>query len=352
MKNRIILLTAFLLTCSLPLSAQTRIAVLPAADKTGEVTHVVKMILKEQLKATIAGIDGYEALDRFDLSSVLDDQAYQESGKISRAQIRQVGEATGASHVLIMEVAPYNDSYVTAVAQIVDTDQAGIAYMASRLMNVTDSEALEADCKALAYKLLQISGPQSSGFRYVDLGLSVKWATCNLGATSPEDYGDYYAWAETETKTDYGWSTYRWCKGSTDSITKYNTKALYGTADNLTRMDSWDDVAHMKLGGKWRMPTDAEWTELRTKCTWIWATLNGVKGYNVAGPSGNSIFLPAAGSRGDSSLDNADSFGFYWSSSLNADYPSGAWGISFDSMDIDRDNGSRGYGQSIRPVTE
>ena len=107
-----------------------------------------------------------------------------------------------------------------------------------------------------------------NGYAYVDLGLSVKWATCNLGATKPEEYGDYYAWGETETKTktDYNWSTYRWRKGASGKLTKYCPSnksgywAGYGSPDGKTSLDLSDDVANIKLGGKWRLPTDAEWT--------------------------------------------------------------------------------------------
>ena len=97
----------------------------------------------------------------------------------------------------------------------------------------------------------------------VDLGLSVKWSSLNLGAVSPEDYGAYFAWGETETKSDYSWLTYKWGTSPT-TLKKYNTKRSKGTVDNKTVLDPEDDVVHVKLGGKWRMPTDAEWKELRT----------------------------------------------------------------------------------------
>ena len=101
---------------------------------------------------------------------------------------------------------------------------------------------------------------------YVDLGLSVKWATCNMGASSPEEYGDHYAWGETETESTYDWNTYKWCKGSKNTLTKYCTDSDYGTVDNKTVLDPEDDVAQVKWGGNWRMPTDAEIEELRENC--------------------------------------------------------------------------------------
>ena len=186
----------------------------------------------------------------------------------------------------------------------------------------------------------------------VDLGLpsGLKWGSCNIGASSPEEYGDYYAWGETSTKSNYSWETYKW--GSYNSLTKYNTSSSYGTVDNNTKLDNSDDVARVKLGGKWRMPTDDEWTELRTKCTWTWTTQNGVYGRKVTGPNGNSIFLPAAGYRDGTSLDSAGSYGYYWSSSLYTVSPYCAWFVYFYSGGVGRYYSYRCLGQSVRPVSE
>ena len=190
----------------------------------------------------------------------------------------------------------------------------------------------------------------------VDLGLSVCWASCNLGAGKPEEYGDYYAWGETELKESYSWSTYKFGTSSSGPFSKYNTMSSCGSIDNKYVLEPEDDVAHVKLGGKWRMPTDAEWTELRTKCTWTWTTNyngTGVKGQIVTATNGNSIFLPAAGYRRITNLDDAGSYGYYWSSSLNTDKPSIAWYVNFNSGTVRRrDYGYRSYGQSVRPVSE
>ncbi|MBQ7388829.1 MAG: hypothetical protein IJW01_05635, partial [Paludibacteraceae bacterium] len=135
----------------------------------------------------------------------------------------------------------------------------------------------------------------------VDLGLSVKWATCNVGASTPEGYGNYYAWGETTTKSTYDWSTYKWCNGSYKTLTKYCTSSTYGTVDNKTVLELADDAARVNWGGAWRMPTDAEWTELRENCEWtLTSDYNGtgVKGRVVTSKTnGNHIFLPAAGYR-------------------------------------------------------
>ena len=214
----------------------------------------------------------------------------------------------------------------------------------------------------------------------VNLGLSVKWASFNLGASKPEEYGDYYAWGETEpyyseghsqdspcsswrSRTNpaisgYNWSSYKWCNGSETSLTKYNTISEYGsTVDNKMVLEADDeaddDVAHVKLGDSWRMPTDAEWTELRNNCTWTWTTQNGIKGYKVTSKKyGASIFLPAAGYRDGTDLGTIGSDGSYWSSSLDTDGPSYACGVYFNSGNVYRDRSNRYYGQSVRPVSE
>ncbi len=190
-----------------------------------------------------------------------------------------------------------------------------------------------------------------NGYEYVDLGLSVKWATCNVGASKPWEYGDYYAWGETETKSDYSWETYKYCKGTKTSMTKYCKDSKYGTVDNKTLLDPEDDVAHVKWGGSWRMPTMAEQDELFDKCKWSWTTQNGVKGYKVTSKkNGNSIFLPAAGYRNGSSLNDAGAYGYYWSSSLYSGYSNYAYRLYFYSGSVDWNSYYRYYGQSVRPV--
>ena len=134
---------------------------------------------------------------------------------------------------------------------------------------------------------------------YVDLGLSVKWATFNLGASAPEENGDYFACGETEPKAKYGWAQYKWGNGENKALTKYCNKAAYGVdgfTDNLTQLLPEDDAAHVNWGGNWRMPTAAEFDELINNCTIEKSTMNGVNGYLLTSKiNGNSIFLPMAG---------------------------------------------------------
>ncbi|MBO5849722.1 MAG: hypothetical protein J6Q47_00385, partial [Paludibacteraceae bacterium] len=120
-----------------------------------------------------------------------------------------------------------------------------------------------------------------NGHEYVDLGLSVKWATCNVGATRPEYFGNYYAWGETTPNTDYDWDNYKWCNGSSTTMTKYCTDSDYGTVDNKTVLDKEDDAAAVNMGGSWRMPTLEEWTELIDNCTW--EITDSYKGTGVEG---------------------------------------------------------------------
>jgi hypothetical protein len=211
--------------------------------------------------------------------------------------------------------------------------------------------------------------PVTNPVETVDLGLSVKWASSNVGAWGPMDYGDYYAWGETEPyysnvdpltwkegKEDgYSWGTYKWCMGSQTTQTKYCNISYYGNngfTDSKTLLDLEDDAARANWGATWRMPTDAEWTELRENCTWTWTSQNGVNGRLVTASNGNSIFFPAAGYWNGTDFRNAGSGGVYWSSSLNTDYPDSAWEVEFGSGDCHRRCIPRSYGVPVRPVSE
>lgn len=190
-----------------------------------------------------------------------------------------------------------------------------------------------------------------NGHVWIDLGLSVKWATMNVGAATSDGYGNYYAWGETTPKSGYSSSTYKYCKGGAEyTMTKYCTDSRDGTVDNKTTLEAEDDAAHVNWGGKWRMPTDAEWIELREQCTWEWTTQNGTKGYLVTAKNGKSIFLPASGYRSGTNLYGVGSYGYFWSSSLYERYSLDAYGVSFRSSSVYRNNYNRSYGRSVRPV--
>ena len=218
---------------------------------------------------------------------------------------------------------------------------------------------------------------RASLYDFVDLGLSVKWATCNVGAEKPEDYGMYFAWGEpdgyyvtngssglvikdkdgndTNTKSSgFYWGDYKLCDGSDSTMTKYCTDSSYGTVDGKTVLEQVDDAAYVS-DNTCRMPTYAEIEELRTSTTSAWTT-----NYNGSGINGmiftskvdtsKSIFVPAAGRVIEGSLDDVGSYGYLWSSSLNESNSNNAWNLNFNSSGVNSNNNNRYNGFSVRPV--
>jgi hypothetical protein len=187
------------------------------------------------------------------------------------------------------------------------------------------------------------SNPEETTERWVDLGLSVLWAAYNVGASSPEEYGGYYAWGEIEEKDSYTWKNYEFYNPSTGNF-DFIEEEISGTSY---------DVAHVKWGDGARMPTFKEVKELVNYCTFEYGTYNGVKGDYVTGPNGNSIFLPFAGYRYDGALYYGGNSGYFWSGTYNVDGD----GNSAYNLNCDEDGGywfdnSRRRGRSVRPVTE
>ena len=203
--------------------------------------------------------------------------------------------------------------------------------------------------------------PDSKHPHAIDLGLpsGTKWACCNVGASRPTAYGDYYAWGEIATKTNYDYSTYKWGKAD-NQLTKYCYHPYWGKnghTDNKTTLDPEDDVAHVKWGGLWRMPPKEQMEELYNNTIDKWIENykgTGVDGYLFTATNGKSIFLPAAGHRYGTSLNRAGSYGYYWSSSLGSGDPRRAYGLYFLSGDVyvyvyDY-YGLRYCGRTVRPV--
>ncbi len=188
----------------------------------------------------------------------------------------------------------------------------------------------------------------------VDLGLGVLWATFNVGAANPEDYGNYYSWGEIETKNDYSWASYKFANGSQHTLNKYNSNSSCGTVDYNSILDLEDDVAHEQWGDKWRVPTQFEIQQLIDNCTWTWTTLNGVNGYKVTsnknGYTDNYIFLPAAGAQDNLEISETETTGHYWSSTLYKDEPNTASSIKFNQGSYLCENSDRCKGFTIRPV--
>ena len=214
------------------------------------------------------------------------------------------------------------------------------------------------------------------GHPFVDLGLpsGLLWATCNVGASKPEEYGNYYAWGETKAygeedtsnamnysynssssyvKTYYDWSTYKYCSGSSSTMTKYCPDGDYGTYDNIWTLELADDAANANWGGDWRMPTSTEWQELVNNCSSEWVTDYNGTGVDgrlfTSNNNGNTLFLPAAGYRYDASLTDAGT-GYYWSSSVYESSPYSARFLLFSAGTMNTSYLSRCYGRSVRAV--
>lgn len=185
------------------------------------------------------------------------------------------------------------------------------------------------------------------GYDYVDLGLpsGTLWAICNVGASSPEEPGDYFVWGETKPKSTYDWSTYFDTNDNGTTFQKYNNEG------GKTELDPSDDAATANWGEGWRMPSKEQQDELYEECSWTWTQKNGVNGYEVKSKTnGCSLFLPAAGYRRGGSLGSAGSYGDYWSRSLDSIISYSAYCLSFNSSGIDWNFGYRCYGRSVRPV--
>ncbi len=239
---------------------------------------------------------------------------------------------------------------VTAVA-------AGTSVIAA---TATDGSGVKAECQVTVVAA-GVSGllccPDDHHPHVIDLGLpsGTKWCCCNMGANSPEEYGDYFAWGETEPKSEYNWSTYKYCNGSSDTMTKYSTDSNYGYngfTDGLTELLPEDDAATANWGDGWRIPSNNQLGELYTSnnyTTRTWTTLNGVSGCMITSKSnGNSIFLPATGYLYEAMLIEAGRDGHYWSRSLAP--KNKAYGPYFSSNRIDSGYRSRSNGRSVRPV--
>ena len=223
-----------------------------------------------------------------------------------------------------------------------------------------DGKVSIADVTTLINYLLTHEWPATQVDEYVDLGLGsgTLWATHNLGAINPEDYGDYFAWGETvPNKETYSWATTAFVYYENGSLhfSKYNTDSQYGEIDNKTELDPEDDAAYVNWGSNWRIPSVAQIDELLNQCTWQWTELNGVKGRLLTGPNGNTLFLPAAGQRSGANISSVGTNGIYWTrelyyASANNYRPMNAFRLYFSSGIKQKGNASRNYGYPVRPV--
>lgn len=317
-----------------------------------DVDNNIRKVLGAKLVTAITSGGEYAAVERTAdfLEALTKENDYQTSGEVRDSQIAEIGKKFGVKFVVVADVSEVFDEL----------------FVASRLINVVTGlveRAYDAngsvDTMAQLIKLSQevasgllkgsinsrnsssssgVNNSNLNGHEYVDLGLpsGLKWATCNVGASSPSDYGYYFAWGETNTKSDYSSNT---CRTWDRTFGDISGNVQY-------------DAARANWGGSWRLPTRAECEELVNCCTWAFITMGNHNGYKVIGPNGNYIFLPAAGYRYGTSFNRVGEYGYYWTSSPYEGNAQNAYGLYFNSGAHYVDCYRRYYGRSVRPVSE
>ena len=346
--------------------------------------------IEAAVKAQTLSLEGKLDLLEAAVKALPDYSSQLEAISTAIANLPDYGDKLSAIEAAVKALPDYGSKFDLIVASLdaikgqaeaLGTGQTGIATQIAGVtsaINALVDQVKDGDTDAAAalaqiiQKLEDLKGSIGGGgttpstMEYVDLGLpsGLKWAKCNLGASKPSDYGDYYAWGETAPKADFTWDTYKWMQAGHSHwryITKYTfadgqTGGIwYDSAgafigDNKTVLDAADDAATANLGSPWRMPTKVEIAELITKCTWTWTTQDGVEGCQVDGPNGNAIFLPATGHYEESGLIYAGTRGNYWSSSLDSADCTTARGDDFFSGGGASGKYYRYYGLAVRPV--
>lgn len=333
---------------------------------------------------------GSDKLIHFDISGFTSGhncKLYQDYVKpLTFASVSAAGVISKNEGIMGAAITGYEDGSMMSFSGILDASVVGNAVDYQFTIDDLTSSILytrDAGTKTLSTsKYIGIGAINDSekwnAFEYVDLGLSVRWAKCNVGASTPEEYGDYYAWGETEPyyepgyaqenpqahwkvgkSVGYDWPSYKWCDGSSRTLTKYNTNNDYGTVDNKTTLDMEDDVANVNWGGIWRTPTKEElYLELFNNCTWTFynkgnTEFNGVAGSkvtsNIEGYTECFIFLPATGERFGKYLSYPGYLGEYMSSTLNTNSPDKVYQVSVEAPPTHY-YGDRFLGYSVRPV--
>lgn len=283
---------------------------------------------------------------RLDLSSIMPKYTVETKNRTFSMRLSDISVEAGGT-VTLWALMPYAD--------LSGNDLTAILYGNGGKMYTTTLTGKKME-NGKAYQYMATLEAQTNYHEWVDLGLpsGKKWATCNVGAASPEKYGNFYAWGETEPDAsgEYSWATYKYSNGTYATLKKYNNNKSYGTVDNKTVLDPEDDAATVNWSYPWRTPTYEEFDELRTQCTWTWKTKNGAYGFQVTGPNGNSIFFPAAGYRNIGSLNFAGSYGYYWSSSLDENNPSQTHVLYFHGTYFGWGTYTRSNGRNVRPVCD
>jgi len=228
----------------------------------------------------------------------------------------KVWERDNPSEMMEIQGTPHQDNSQVFQASL-NGLKAGTKYQAKAFVKYITGDEFTGNVVEFTASSGSSTDPSVPIPEAVDLGLSVKWASFNLGASKPEEYGDFYAWGETECKDYYWWDTYKW--GDMNSLTKYNSNGSQGVVDNKKDLSEYafeDDAARVKLGAPWRIPTVNECSELINECEWVWSSRNGIHGYEVTGPNGNVIFLSAAGNWYYGGYTLSGYCGDYWTSSI------------------------------------
>lgn len=350
--------------------------------------------IEAAVKAQTLSLEGKLDLLEAAVKALPDYSSQLEAISTAIANLPDYGDKLSAIEAAVKALPDYGSKFDLIVASLgeikgqaeaLGTGQTGIATQIAGVtsaINALVDQVKDGDTDAasalaqIIQKLEELKGSIGGGgttpspVEYVDLGLpsGLKWAKCNLGASKPSESGDYYAWGETAPKAKYNLTTYKWMQAGQSEwkyITKYTfadgeTGAIWYDSsgnfigDNKTVLDAADDAATAKLGSPWRMPTEVDIQELRDNCTWTRTTQDGVNGYQVDGPNGNAIFLPAAGYY-KGTMRYERSKGYYWSSSLDTDLSFFArsyyaCGLHFESGGYFGYNSFREYGYSVRPV--
>ena len=264
---------------------------------------------------------------------------------LSSSSLTLMVNATGT-----VSITSGNGDYFVSNNSAIDTVSLNGNIISVRALKAGNATITVTDRKSGQSKSFNVKVLNANGHAYIDLGLpsGLKWATYNVGATRPEQYGDHYAWGEVTQKSVYNWKTYKWGRGSNTSLTKYINDSKYGIVDGKLKLDLSDDVAHMKWGGDWRMPTFEDFDELFKKCSKKRVKLNGVNVWQFIGPNGNSIYFPAAGTRSEAVLQYTGILGNYWVSTGGGnDYASE---VGSNTKEIWQGGLLRYCGASVRPV--
>lgn len=316
-----------------------------------DVDSSIKKVIGSKIVSAVTNTSGFAAVERTSdfLAALSKEQDYQASGEVRDSQIAKLGQRFGVRFVIVADVNEVFDEYFID-ARLINVETGLVERTADVTGEMNSAQQVVRMAQTLAADLLKGMGSQNraqaqsggntirvNGREAVDLGLSVKWATCNVGASSPEQYGGYYAWGETNTKYSYD--------ENNSTTERRSIGNICGTSY---------DVARATWGGTWRLPSRIEMQELVDLCQWTRTSQGGHNGYKVTGPNGNSIFLPAAGKREGTMLLNEGTNGFYWigmpleDDSLNF-Y---AYIFIFTTESLNLGGTFRCFGQSVRPVTD